>query len=177
MNARIFFGGFLSVIGVPSVGLGLLFFVASKSDPSRVGPGTAFVVCGIIFLIPGIYLFVRGLAMRPAGIRSRILKLARRRNGEITEEQVAGELGTSDAVTAELNIMLRSGLAKEVVKEGRRLFVFQDFQHHLAMKACPYCGNDYPVREDIEQCPSCGGDLKLEKKGVTSGEEPFYMDS
>jgi len=177
MNAKLFFGSLLSVIGILAGGLGFLFIAASSSEPARFGRGVAFLVAGGLMLLPGIFLFVKGLAALPGAIRARILKLARRRNGEITEEQVTGEIGSSDAVTAEMNLLVRSGLAKEMVKEGRKHFIFSDFQHHLTMKACPYCGNDYPVREDIEQCPSCGGDLKLKKQGSSGGDEPYYMDS
>ncbi len=177
MNARIFIGSFLSIIGVPGTGLGILFLAAAKGDPSRKMTGVILIICSILFLFSGIFLFLKGMAMRPAGIRSRLLKLAKHNNGEVFPEEITGTLGDSDAVKAEINTFLRSGLAKEFQREGRKIYIFSDFQHHLILKACPYCGNDYPVREDIEQCPSCGGDLKLNKKASSPGDEPYYMDS
>ena len=50
-------------------------------------------------------------------------------------------------------------------------------QFKVIMKYCPYCGNDYPVRENIETCPSCGSDLKMKKTGKEGGDDLFSMDT
>lgn len=177
MNAKIFIGAFSSVIGLPGAVLGFLFLAAARGDSSRQATGIILVAAGIFLAAGGIFLFLKGMAMRPAGIRARLLKLARRGNGELTPEEITAALGDSDAVRAEMNIFLRSGLAKETVKENRKIYLFSDFQHHLIMKACPYCGNDYPVRDDIERCPTCGGDLKLKSETTSLEDDPWYMDS
>jgi rRNA maturation protein Nop10 len=46
----------------------------------------------------------------------------------------------------------------------------------MVLKKCPYCGNDYPVRDDIERCPTCGGDLKLHRTALAQDEKKFSMD-
>jgi rRNA maturation protein Nop10 len=46
----------------------------------------------------------------------------------------------------------------------------------MKFKKCPYCGNDYPVRDDIEKCPACGGDLKVNRSMLAKGGEKYSMD-
>jgi hypothetical protein len=58
----------------------------------------------------------------------------------------------------------------------RRVYRFEDVQAKLVLKKCPYCGNDYPVRDDIERCPTCGSDLKLQRTALAKGEDKFSMD-
>jgi hypothetical protein len=46
----------------------------------------------------------------------------------------------------------------------------------ILLKKCPYCGSDYPVRDDIKRCPACGGDLKTDRAAIARGEDKFSMD-
>jgi len=47
---------------------------------------------------------------------------------------------------------------------------------NMVIEKCPYCGRDYPVRDDIERCPVCGGDLKLYRSALARNEKKFSMD-
>jgi len=176
MNLKIFTGAFLSVMGILSILLGILFIIASKNEGSRLVTGTVLIAVGSLLLIPGILLFRQGIHLTPGGIGKRILKLARKHNGELSMDVITAELGDSDAVRFKLVEMTRQGISEEIKKDGRLFYIFRDFQTKLLVKKCPYCGNDYPVRDNIENCPSCGGDLKIKNESVTIDDDRFSMD-
>lgn len=176
MNIKLFTGAFLSLAGIFLSVLGLLFIIAATGLQSRIIAGIALCAGGALFLITGARLFVRGLALTPAGIRAGILRLARLGNGEITRDVITANLGDSAAVRFQIEQMVIHGLAEKRTEGARELYVFSDFQAGLQVKQCPYCGNDYPVREDIESCPSCGGDLKM-KNQRGGGDDIFSMDN
>jgi len=67
-------------------------------------------------------------------------------------------------------------VAEERIRDNRRVYVFESFQVKLVLKKCPYCGNDYPVRDDIERCPSCDGDLTMHRTALAKGEATYSMD-
>jgi hypothetical protein len=46
---------------------------------------------------------------------------------------------------------------------------------NIGIEKCPYCGSDYPVRDDIERCPRCGGDLKLHRSALARDEGKISM--
>ncbi|PKL36242.1 MAG: hypothetical protein CVV44_18685 [Spirochaetae bacterium HGW-Spirochaetae-1] len=176
MNIQLFTGAFLSLAGILLTGLGLLFIIAATGLQSRIIAGIALCAGGIPFLFIGVRLFLRGLALTPGGIRAAILRLARLGNGELTSDVIIANLGDSATVRFQIEQMVVSGLAEKRTEGARELYIFSDFQAGLRVKQCPYCGNDYPVREDIESCPSCGGDLKM-KNHRSGGDDNFSMDS
>ena len=47
---------------------------------------------------------------------------------------------------------------------------------NFIIKKCPYCGKDYPVRDDIEICPLCGGDLKLHRSAIARAGGAYGTD-
>ena len=93
-----------------------------------------------------------------------------------TREAITGALGNSDLVQVQLRNLVDQGVAREVMKDGRGVYLFDDFQVKLAIKQCPYCGNDYPVRDDIENCPTCGGDLKMHRGAIADAGQKYSMD-
>ena len=97
-------------------------------------------------------------------------------NGELTEEAITAELDDSDDVKFQLNDLVKLGVAKESLRNGKTVYQFENLQVKLVFKQCPYCGNDYPVRDDIQQCPSCGGDLKMHRSAIAGKNEKFSMD-
>ena len=61
------------------------------------------------------------------------------------------------------NILFRrTSIRKEIQRLGRM---------NMVIDKCPYCGGDYPVRDDIERCPRCGGDLKLHRSVIARNEK------
>jgi rRNA maturation protein Nop10 len=59
-----------------------------------------------------------------------------------------------------------SGIRKKLQMAGMKILI----------EKCPYCGTDYPIRDDIERCPRCGGDLKLHRSALARNEKKFSMD-
>jgi hypothetical protein len=176
MTLGIIFGAFLSIIGFLSIFLGILFVIASRERGSRLSAGIIFVLAGIALVTVGIRIFRRAIRFSPSGIKKRLLKLARINHGELSEEAIIGELGNSDDVRIQVQDLIAQGIAKEITRNNRRFFSFPDFQLELVVKQCPYCGNDYPVRDVIERCPSCGGDLKMHKSRLADSDDKFSMD-
>jgi rRNA maturation endonuclease Nob1 len=41
---------------------------------------------------------------------------------------------------------------------------------------CPYCGKEYPVRDDILKCPACGGDLKATQTMLANNKNAKSVD-
>ena len=176
MTLQVVFGALLFVVGVLTAGLGVLFIIASHGLASRLVAGFVLGGAGLVILAAGVILFRRGIRTSPAGIRKELLRLARMGNGEVTEEAVTGALGSSDDVRFQIADLVRRGVARELRKDNRTVYLFEDFQVKLVLKKCPYCGNDYPVRDDIERCPSCGGDLKMHRSALAGGGRSYSMD-
>jgi hypothetical protein len=176
MTLQVIIGALLSVAGFLSAGLGILFLIASHGIASRLIAGFILAGGGLAMLVAGVILFRRGMRTSPGGVRREILRLARMRNGELTGDAITGALGSSDTVRFQLMDLVRKGIAREAAKDGRAVYLFDDFQAKLVLKKCPYCGNDYPVRDDIERCPTCGGDLKVHRSVIAGGETSYSMD-
>ncbi|OHD63016.1 MAG: hypothetical protein A2176_09325 [Spirochaetes bacterium RBG_13_51_14] len=176
MTLQVILGALVSVIGVLSAGLGLLFIIASHGIGSRLAAGAVMGGGGLVVIIVGVIMFRKGLRFSPEGIRKELLRQAKMNNGELTEEVITGALGKSDAVNFQLADLVKRGVAEERIRDNRRVYVFESFQVKLVLKKCPYCGNDYPVRDDIERCPSCGGDLTMHRTALAKGEATYSMD-
>ena len=176
MSLKIIFGSLLSIVGLFSSLLGLMFIMATGDIESRIVVGKILLIIGIIFIIIGVVFFRKGIHFSPEGIKKRIFKLAKMNNGELPEEVLTADLGDSDDVKFQIQAIVSSGVASSQLVDNRTVYMFKDFQMKLVMKECPYCGNDYPVKGDIEKCPSCGGDLKMNRENVTGKEEKFSMD-
>jgi hypothetical protein len=176
MTLQVIAGAVISIAGFLSAALGMIFLISSYGIASRLAAGGVLCAAGVAAIAAGVILFRRGMRFSPGGIRRELLRLARLNNGELSEEVVIGSLGKSDAVTLQLASLVREGIATERTSDGRRYFVFNDFLAKLMLKKCPYCGNDYPVRDDIERCPTCGGDLKLHRSVIAKGETKYSMD-
>ena len=176
MTLQVIFGALLSVIGILSSALGLIFFIGSHGIGSRLAAAGILGTAGVIMFVIGVIMFRRGSRFSPAGIRKELLRLARMNNGELTEEAIIGTLGTSDTVNVQLAALVREGVASERMRDNRKLYVIENVQMKMVLKKCPYCGNDYPVRDDIERCPTCGGDLKLHRTALALNEKKFSMD-
>jgi hypothetical protein len=176
MILQVIFGALLSVIGFLAGGLGVVFLIASHGLQSRLFAGGTMLAGGLALIVIGIFLFRRGTGYSPAGIRKELIRLARMNNGELTREAIAGSLGTSDTVNFEVAALIKEGVAVERTRDNRSYYIFEDFRLAMVVKKCPYCGNDYLVRDDIEKCPSCGGDLKMERTALAKNGGKYSMD-
>ncbi len=175
MTFKIFYGAFVIITGILHFFMGLLFLIASSDNKMRLFIGIVLLGVGIIMLLTGYRIFKKAMITRPGAISAAILKAAAKKNGRISEQAMIAETGIKDLTLFELNKMVSTLRASRETSPEGTFYIFPEFQFDLKFKACPYCGNDYPVRTDIEQCPSCGGDLKITSTSV-SGEDRFSMD-
>ena len=176
MTLQIIMGSVLTIVGILALFLGVIFLAGSKGMVPRLITGGVLCSLGSAALGAGIILFRKGMRSSPEGIRKELLRLAKRNNGEISDDAIIASLGSSDTVKFVIADVVRMGVARETVKDGRTVYLFKDFQLALVFKKCPYCGNDYPVRDNIERCPSCGGDLKLAKVSLGADGDVYSMD-
>lgn len=173
---QIIAGALLSIPGAGGIFLGAMFLIASAGISSRLYAGVFLLTAGAALLAAGIVLLRRGFRSRPGSARASILRAAAKQNGVITAEILYAETGRSEAVEFELASMLRSGEASVKTDRDEKIYSFPALQFKLKFKKCPYCGSDYPVRENIENCPSCGGDLKIVSEKSPQGDDKFSMD-
>ena len=101
------------------------------------------------------------MMQRPALIQKELLKTAAENKGELTEEIISRTTGLDNIVLYELNDMIKKRTIKKEERDGQTYFIFPKFQPKYAINKCPYCGDEYQVREDVVKCPSCKGDLKF----------------
>lgn len=176
MKGRMIYGALLTLAGITGGLLGLLFLMAAEGTGRRLLIGAVLLAVGVLLFIPGIRLFSQALRYRPAAIRQRLLQLARLHNGELPLKVVRGEWDIHDDVDAILQDMKTTGDVRQELRPEGELLIFPQFFLELVQKRCPFCGNDYPVREDVEKCPSCGADLEIRKKKVARSDDYFAMD-
>jgi len=169
-------GALLSLPGLGGVFLGLMFLIASRGSSSRLIPGFIFLICGGGLLFIGLRLFIKGLKQSSLFLDKAVRASAVKHNGEVGGKTLFAEIGPSSASEAFIEEKVRSGEIKKENRDGIVYYLFPSFQFRLKTKYCPYCGKDYPVRENIETCPACGGDLKLRETGNSKGDDYFSMD-
>lgn len=175
MTAKIIFGAILLFAGLVHLFFSIMFIIASSGNNTRLFTGIILFAAGGFLFTAGYRLFAKGMVLRPGAIEGVILKAAAKKNGRVSEEALIAETGIRDLTVFELGKLVSKKRAiRESSAEGT-FYLFPEFQFELKFKACPYCGNDYPVRKDIEQCPSCGGDLKITGTSA-SGDDRFSMD-
>jgi len=176
MAFKIITGSALIITGLVSELMGLFFIIASSGMSSRLIAAGIFFAAGLPLLIFGFQMFRGGMLLRPELVKNAILKAAAEHAGEITREIITGVAGWDDIVVFEINDMIKKRIAKTEERDGRTFYIFPEFQIKYVINKCPFCGNDYPVRDDVQKCPSCGGDLKfLQIKSSTAGNN-FSMN-
>ncbi len=175
MTVKMILGAFLILAGAVSAFLGLMFIIASGEKGSRLAAGSALLGGGLVAAVYGLRLFRLALKFSSRGIEKQILTLAKMNHGELTGEAVTGSIGEMDEIGYKLTELVRNGVAREEVRDGRKVYMFPDFQLKVVQKKCPYCGSDYPLRDAVEFCPNCGGDLKLSKT-LLSNSGKYSMD-
>jgi rRNA maturation protein Nop10 len=176
IKLKIIIGALLSVFGFLISTLGILFLISSTEKSSRLISGSVIFVIGLAFVIPGIIFFRKGIKSTPASVRKKILKIAAIYNGKFSKDLLIGNIDADSILQNQINIFIKSGLINEIIENGKIYYTYPDFQLKLVMKKCPYCTNDYPVRDGLEICPSCGGDLKLLSKESSDINDKYSMD-
>jgi rRNA maturation protein Nop10 len=169
-------GAFFILSGIAGLFLGTMFLIASDGSASRLAAGIIFFAAGAGMTASGFYLLRKGLKGRPGSVEKLIMAAAAKHNGTISAKALSAETGGGEAVEFKLAAMVRSGRALVENISGKKIYKFPEVQFTLRFKKCPYCSNDYPVRENIEKCPSCGGDLKIVSERTSDGDGRFSMD-
>jgi predicted RNA-binding Zn-ribbon protein involved in translation (DUF1610 family) len=173
-----FSGAAMTGAGVLLILLGLLFLVGAGGQTRRVVIGLVGLALGGVMAGSGVRLFKLADAESPEQLRAEILDLARRRNGEVAEDDLAAALGRRlDAARRVLDDLVRDGTCQQRNQGGSIFYIFKDLQPRLAHLVCDYCGAELPISADTDQCPSCGGTIKtrVARHGL-SGDDYFAMD-
>lgn len=160
------------VLGIALLLLGLLFLVGAGGQLHRYAIGAVALALGAVLIGVGVRLFRQAEAASPAQLRSEILELARREDGEISEGEVLAALGQRAAGAAPvLEAMIREGLCQRRTVEGAAYFRFPQLQPRLMVLRCEYCNAELPLGEPVTECPNCGGTVKtqVESRSVSSG--------
>jgi len=173
---KIIIGSFLILLGASAFFLAFVFFISSQGEGKRLIVAAVSSILSSVSIFFGIQFIRSWNASNPKKIRERILQLARKNHGKISDEALTGEIGDSDAVRSVLQFFLTYKIAFRKNEGPITVYEFPDFHLELVVKQCPYCSNDYPIRDDVEVCPSCGGDLKTITQRVQSDDDAFNLD-
>ncbi len=175
---RRLFSILLEAAGGILVALGLLFVVGAGGQVRRLVIGAVMIVIGAVLAGVGVRIYKQADALLPEQLRAEILELARRRNGEVSETDVAAALGRrAPAALALLSTMVRDGECRRSAIDGTAYYTFPDLQPRLAVRRCQFCKAELPLSAELASCPACGGLIKTEVRRVAaSGDDAYGMD-
>jgi hypothetical protein len=158
-------GAILAVVAsVPTLVLGIIFLIASMTNPARLLTAAAFLVLGGALLIGGSLVLRREAEISPEALATGIVDLARRLGGETTVAQVQSEFRIPQEMAIDALEMLRGrGDCQREHREDHWVYLFRSVMPAKAIKRCPYCGNEYSVKSALRDCPSCGATLEIVK--------------
>ena len=153
------------VIGGLMLGLGLLFLCASIRAPQRL------VMAALLIVIGGAGVAWAGTTWRrlsdiePKRLADRIVEMARAQGKfETTSaEAVAGLAAPAATVQAALEILQTRGEVVPEQRDDRRVYTFPNLKESKVERRCPYCGSQFPVKQELFKCPHCGGNLELKR--------------
>lgn len=164
--------------GILAVLFGLLFLVGSGGQATRLVIGAVALGIGAVCAGFGLRLIKQARAEDPRQLVAEIMALAKREDGEISEEEIVAALGERAHLTGEiLGRMARSGVCKRTSDRRGVFYVFPELQPRLQVRRCEYCMADLPLNEEVSKCPNCGGEVrvKVERRSV-AGEDVYGMD-
>jgi hypothetical protein len=164
--------------GVIFLLIGLLFLVGSAGQARRLAVAAIALAGGAVLTGQGIRSFKRAEAESPEQLRAEILSLARERNGEVAESEVAARLGDRFAAArAVIDGMATAGELDRRSTAGVSFLIFPALQPRLMTRKCEYCGAELPISKEVTTCPSCGGTVteRVVRRSMAAGES-FAMD-
>ncbi len=151
------------LVSVLMLAVGLLFLCAAAREPSRLWLALALIVIGGAVAAWSGLTWRRTNELRPGRLADRITELVRR-NGqaEVTLAQIVGQLKVpTEAALAALALLKERGLAHLERRGDKEVYFFPGLVESKVVRRCPYCGNQYSVREPLHKCPNCGGALEV----------------
>lgn len=153
-----FFSGVLFLAG------GLIFLCAAVENAVRLPLALALLLIGGGLVAWGSLRLRRAQQLSPDTLDDRITNLAAAHDAELTLAQVISALDVpNDAARTALAHLEANGLCHQERREGRTFYVFPGLKQTKVTRRCPYCGNEYSVREPLQKCPNCGGSLEIAK--------------
>jgi hypothetical protein len=168
----------LVLVGVALILVGLLFLMGAAGRGSRYAVAAVGLCGGALLVGLGVRFFKQAESASPEQVRADILDLARRRNGELGEADLAALLGRRSQMTAATVVqrMETEGLCRRQLKGTAPFWVFPDLQPRLVVVRCEFCNAEFSVAETATECPNCGGTLKsqVERRSLSDGD--YRMD-
>jgi hypothetical protein len=152
------------VASVPILTMGLIFLIATISQPSRILVAAALLVVGYVFINWGLLTLRRLNQISPEALATGIVELAKRLDGEVTAAQVQAEfsISTRKAIAA-----LEEAVGRGDCERDRRdlydVYVFKSVMPPKAIKRCPFCGSEFSIKSAVRECPNCGSSLEITK--------------
>jgi hypothetical protein len=128
MILRIIIGAAIIIGGLYLSFLGIVFIITSDDEAGRFDRGVMLILAGLTTGGVGIFLIREGIPVSPEAAKKKILKLAAKKKGEVPEEVIKGEVGSSETVDSQLELMISSGSVQKTVKDGRTLYIFPEFK-------------------------------------------------
>lgn len=168
----------LCVLGIGLVLLGLLFLLGAGGRGYRYVIAVVCLAMGGGLAGLGVRLFKQADAASPEQLRAEILELARRKSGEISEDEVLASLGRRAAgAPAVLAAMVTEGLCERRTVRGAAYYLFPELQPRLLVRRCEYCNAELPLAGEVAECPNCGGTVKTQVESRSlAGGEVYSMD-
>ncbi|MBI3184975.1 MAG: hypothetical protein HYZ28_22775 [Myxococcales bacterium] len=168
----------LLAAGVPLMLLGLLFLVGAGGQVRRYAIGAACTALGAVFAGLGLRAWRRAESESPERLRSEVLELAKRRNGEISEADLLAGLGEkAEKAAPVLRALEEEGQCRRERREGQVHLVFPGLLPRVHVRRCEYCAAELPLAEEVAKCPRCGGSVKtgVERRSL-GGADAYRMD-
>lgn len=152
------------IAAVPLLVLGIIFLIASMTNPGRLAIAAVFLVLGGALLVWGALSLRRLAEISPEALATGIVDLARRLGGEVTVAQVQSEFRIpQDLALGALEKLRGHGDAQRERRGDHWVYLFKSVIPAKAIKRCPYCGNEFSVKSAQRDCPSCGASLEIVK--------------
>jgi hypothetical protein len=152
------------IASVPLLVLGLVFLIASMTNPARIFVALAFLVFGGALLIWGALRLRRAAEISPEALATGITDLARRLDGEATVAQVQSEFRIPQSMALQALEKLRGhGDAQRERRGDHDVYIFKSVMPAKATKRCPYCGAEYSIKSPIRECSNCGAAVEIVK--------------
>ena len=151
------------ILAIAFLIIGLVFLIAANSA-SRFLTAVALLAAGCALIWVAIRNLRRIQELSPENLETSIVDLARRLGGEVSVAQVRAEFRISQVLAIEaLERLRRQGISQVEPRGERVVYLFKGVIPAKAIRKCPYCGSEFPVRQAMRSCPNCGGNLELTK--------------
>jgi len=165
----------LAILGVALILFGLLFLLGAAGLLYRYVTAVVSMVLGAVLTGLGIRFYKQVNRTLAEYMRAEILDMARRHNGEVSQDDIRAALGQrfplADKVLKEMRV-------EDICQERRQgvayYYVFPEMLPRLTVSRCEYCGSEISLKEDIQSCPDCGGSIKTAVEKLSLSKEGHY---